>query len=98
MENQHRLIKTNRELSQEEIDLINQIKAMEKQCLALVNKVQGHLADTYNELDQARRTGSCVEEFNRFNAADPHRWSNIARTDIQTGFMALVRSVVQPDQ
>ncbi|EAM6792361.1 hypothetical protein E0G74_01205 [Salmonella enterica] len=34
---------------------------------------------------------------NAFNNAEPMRWANIGRTDIQTGIMALVRAVAQPD-
>jgi hypothetical protein len=37
----------------------------------------------------------CVE-LRRFNAAEPHRWAAIGKTDIQTGIMALVRAIAQP--
>jgi DNA modification methylase len=32
----------------------------------------------------------------RLDAAQGKRWHAIARTDIETGFMALVRSIAQP--
>ena len=35
-------------------------------------------------------------ELRRFEAAEPMRWAAIAKTDIQTGIMALVRAVAQP--
>ena len=35
-------------------------------------------------------------EFRRFEAAEPLRWAAVAKTDIQTGIMALVRAVAQP--
>ena len=64
MENQHRKIKGYRELSQEEIDLMNRIKAHPTL----------HLP--------CWRT---------------KRWVSIGATDLQTGLMALTRSVAQPD-
>lgn len=47
----------------------------------------------YNE-----HTGASDEcqEYRRFQAAEPHRWAAIGKTDIQTGIMALVRAVAQP--
>lgn len=72
MENQHKLIKGYRDLSQEEIDIINQIKIHGTQIDALVSTV-GALKD----VDQ--------------------RWVNIAKTHLQQGMMALVRSVAKPE-
>lgn len=40
-------------------------------------------------------TEECIE-YRRFVAAEPQRWSAIAKTDIQTGIMALVRAIAQP--
>ena len=71
MENQHRQIKGYRELSQDEIDLMNTIKAKGIELGELVAR----LRDT-KSLDQ--------------------RWISIGATDLQTGLMALTRSVAQP--
>lgn len=61
-----------RDLSQEEVDTINDIKAL------------------------AVQVGEAVEAvFNREGV--DKRWASIARTDLQTGFMALIRSVAQPE-
>lgn len=71
MENQHRQIKGYRELSQEEIDLMNEIKAKGAELGELVAKLR-----VTPSLDQ--------------------RWVSIGATDMQTGLMALTRSVAQP--
>jgi hypothetical protein len=71
MDNQHRLIKGYRELSQEEIDLMNDIKQVGQTLETLTQR----LLDT--------------------DSTDK-RWVSIGRTDLQTGIMALVRSVAKP--
>lgn len=50
-----------------------------------------------NELkDLAMTVGDKVDEV--LNRPDTDkRWASIARTDLQTGFMALIRSVLKPD-
>lgn len=50
-----------------------------------------------NELkDLATLVGDKVQEI--FDRPDTDkRWAAIARTDLQTGFMALIRSVLKPD-
>lgn len=90
MENQHRKISGYRDLSQAEIDLMNRIKAYEAEALQLVRDVLTQLG-THNA-----NIGSDTEEPMRFANAEPYRWAAIARTDLQTGFMALVRAVAQP--
>ncbi len=71
MENQHRQIKGYRELSQEEINLMNEIKSKGAELGELVEKLR-----VTSTLDQ--------------------RWVSIGATDLQTGLMALTRSVAQP--
>lgn len=73
MENQHRKIKGYRELSQEEIDLMNEIKQKGVELGDLVEKLRSR----HEGLDQ--------------------RWVSIGATDLQTGLMALTRSVARPD-
>lgn len=99
MENQHRKIKGYRELSQEEIDLMNRIKAKGAELLQL----QAELTDMLT--DQGRQKGNDASEntdshaeLERFLAAEPMRWAAIGKTDIQTGIMALVRAVAQPSE
>lgn len=71
MDNQHRQIKGYRELSQQEIDAMNEIKAKGAELGELVAKLRAT-----EGLDQ--------------------RWVSIGATDLQTGLMALTRSVAQP--
>lgn len=103
MDNQHRKISGYRELSQEEIDLMNRVKAkgaellvlqaelvdlFKQQQLSMFNKVDQSVSDAYHAAHEA--------ELKRFNDAEPLRWAAIAKTDIQTGIMALVRAIAQP--
>ena len=104
MENQHRKINGYRELTQQEIDLMNRIKAKGSELVSL----QAELVDMLkiqelakvNQMDLAspgsEESVLSKMEFNRFQAAEPYRWASIGKTDIQTGIMALVRAVAQP--
>lgn len=86
MENQHQQIKGYRDLSQEEIDLMNEIKAIGPQVQSIIEKVQKHIAT------QRQNVG----DWDRLEAATPERFAAMAKTDFQTGLMYLVRSVAQP--
>ena len=103
MDNQHRKIKGYRELSQEEIDLMNRIKAKGAELLELQADLVGmlKLQETAKTDAMALATNrevkaEAITEFNRFRAAEPLQWASIGKTDIQTGIMALVRAVAQP--
>ena len=99
MENQHRKIKGYRELSQEEVDLMNRIKAKGAALLALQAELTGRLVDDQSVKARDSVKGQEQEmEYKRFCAAEPLRWANIGKTDIQTGIMALVRAVAQPSE
>lgn len=78
MENQHQKIKGYRDLSQEEIDLMNEIKAKGAELSVLLTKVNLYAVPA-------------------FQGSDPQRWLAIAKTDFQTGIMALTRAVAQPE-
>lgn len=71
MENQHRQITGYREPSQEEINAMNEVKAL------------------------AESVGALVEKVSKLPNTDM-RWSSIAKTDLQKGFMALTRSIAKP--
>lgn len=87
MDNQHKKISGYRDLTQEEIDLMNEAKALEAKCLALHTKIVARLAD---------QEASSDEERQRAILAQANRWASIGRNDIETGFMALVRAIAQP--
>ena len=105
MENQHRKINGYRELTKEEIDLMNRIKEKGAELLALQAELAARL-DTDLEVKKVAAFNSKLapshfasdecQELERFKAAEPLRWAAIGKTDIQTGIMALVRAVAQP--
>lgn len=87
MDNQHRKIMGYRELSQEEIELINAIK--------------GH-GVLLEELVKACRNADVKEGKNGDREHDERldeasRWRDIAKTHFQQGLMALTRSVAKPN-
>lgn len=103
MANQHRKIAGYRELSQQEIDLMNRIKAKGSELLELqaelVDMLKLQEVSKMTGMDQAPTSDASADakaEFNRFHAAEPFRWAAIGKTDIQAGIMALVRAVAQP--
>ena len=100
MENQHRKIKGYRELSQTEIDLMNEVKAKGVELGELVAKIQTHLTEQVRLLEAAQvKPGGDNEaylEVQRIREAEAQRWAAIAKTDLQTGLMALTRSIAQP--
>lgn len=71
MDNRHKKIKGYRDLSQEEIDLMNEAKILAESVRVLVEKISSH-----EEVDL--------------------RWVNIGKTDLQKGFMSLIRGIAQP--
>ena len=72
MDNQHKKIKGYRDLSQDEINLMNEIKAQGEIFAGLVERLTN-------------------------NVSVDKRWVAIGKTDLQTGCMALVRSIAQPE-
>jgi len=71
MENQHQQIKGYRDLTQDEINLMNMVKGL------------------------AEKAGAELEIVNNHPDVDK-RWVAIAKTHLQQGFMALVRSIAKP--
>lgn len=104
MENQHRKIKGYRELSQTEIDLMNKVKEKGVEIAALVDEIRREIlareAAAHKAMSHAVAHGLATadlrEEQDRITAAESLRWANIGRTDLQTGLMALTRSIAQP--
>lgn len=56
---------------------------------------ESEIAAMNSAKDLARMTGFFVENL-RHDAEIDQRWLSIAATDLQQGFMALVRSIAQP--
>lgn len=92
MDNQHRRIKGYRELNQEEIDLMNKVKALGPQVEEVMNEVEAYLAGQHARGNVVGNS----EERDRLETAEPQRWFALARTDLQVGLMKLTRSIAQP--
>ena len=101
MDNQHKLIKGYRDLSQEEIDLMNSIKDKGRELLELQAKLVEHLREEELKkrmVAQVSPDGSVEQgKYERFQEAEPLRWASIGKTHVQEAIMALVRAVAQPD-
>lgn len=87
MENQHRKISGYRELSQEEIDLMNEAKELGEKLGSFVEK----LSDAVVPPGQAPKVDGEQPGY-----SVDGRWLAIAKTDLQKGIMALIRSLAQP--
>ena len=90
MDNQHKKISGYRDLSQEEIDLMNRIKALGPIIEEVINDLENiH----WNSI-----SNSSVEdtEIDRVLKSEPVRWLYIGKDHLQQGLMALTRSVAQP--
>lgn len=83
MDNQHRKIKGYRELSQAEIDLMNEVKA------------EGERLDDL--LVKQTKADEQLEFEGQLDVKESARWRAIAKTHFQQGLMALTRAVAKPD-
>ncbi len=102
MDNQHRQIKGYRELSQEEIDLMNQIKAKGEELRELVQKIEAIATPplqaieaapdgTSTELIAGQIQPICEEGDN------PAFWLRYADSSFRCGIMYAVRAVAKPN-
>lgn len=102
MENQHRKITGYRELGQEEIDLMNKIKALGAPIEDMIIQVQNRLES--NKMYALELSKSSVPEtkakgeelLQHLAVATPERFAALAKTDFQTALMYLTRAVAQP--
>lgn len=82
-------IKGYRQLSSEELALINEIKVSAEITRELVNRVQIFcIARDDEPLPEGHAPHSMVTL--------PLRWASVGQTDLQQGYMALVRAVAAP--
>ena len=87
MKDQHKQIKGYRDLSQEEINLMNKIKALAEQVGELVGEVTSK-NEWLNQKDVSPADKQVYDD-----AVD---WANNAKTNLQVGFMQLTRAVAKP--
>lgn len=76
-------IKGYRQLSAEEQALINEGKALAEQCGTYIAKLRQHTGPKTSDDDQNRLSLD-------------QRWVSIGATDLQRGFMAVIRGIAQP--
>ncbi|KVR21656.1 hypothetical protein WK13_34530 [Burkholderia ubonensis] len=88
MDNQHRKISGYRELSQEEIDLMNAVKAKSAEMGELVKQIRSRMVTGVSGLKGP--------ELHAFYEADPFTWLTNGAHDIQTGVMKVIRAITQP--
>lgn len=89
MDNQHKLIKGYRDLSQAEIDLMNEVKAHAEQTRTLLARIGSFVAEREAvEASERDAPPSLV--------TSPLRWLSIGQTELQQGFMAVVRAIARP--
>lgn len=75
-----------RQLSEAEAALMNECKALAEACGAYVEKLRCHQDSKKNN-----QSPKCVN----LPAID-QRWISIGATDLQRGFMAVIRGIAQP--
>lgn len=94
MENQHKFIKGYRDLTAEEIALINDIKANSEKTGELVQKLRETLP-ILSDVCAIEVSGDAMEVMSD-EACEALRWLQIGQDHLQQGFMALTRSVARP--
>lgn len=72
-----------RQLSEAEAALMNEGKALAEQCGAYIAKLRQHTGPQTSDDDQAKLSFD-------------QRWISIGATDLQRGFMAVMRGIAQP--
>ncbi len=78
-----------------EVDLMNAVKAHGEATKVLILMVQAHLHQQRRATAQLP-IAAFDAELQRIDKAEPDRWSRVAATHMQEGFMALTRAIAQP--
>lgn len=76
-------------LDEDELELVRMVERHAEQTRDLVNNVQRHIEARANlPLPEGHAPHSQV--------TSPGRWAALAQTDLQTGYMKLMRAIAQP--
>ena len=93
----------NRALSKSEIELLKEIRTKGAELLRLHAKVKSVVEqDRSMKIEAAKRVfrqhRDNKDEFDlqSFERAEPGKWLQVSRTDIQRGLMALERAIIRP--
>ena len=74
-----------RKLSEAEVTLMNEGKALAEQCGEFIEKLRLHPSASA-PLSDTHKIGPALDQ----------RWISIGATDLQRGFMAVIRGIAQP--
>ena len=96
MDNQHQHIKGYRDLTAEEIALMNEVKAKAEEVGQLVEKLREKLALVEADMAPVQVGGETVMAVVGFESFEAQRWLTIGQDHLQQGFMALTRAVARP--
>jgi len=96
MDNQHRQITGYRELTQAEVDLMNEIKALGPQLHELCEKVRLHVEQQRSYAAHLNAHENNPDERERLDAANPELWLSWGRDGMKQCLMHLTRAVAQP--
>ncbi len=75
-----------RQLSEEEVILMNVGKALAEQCGAYIEKLRNYVPTDRENQAETFKPGSSLDQ----------RWISIGATQLQQGFMAVIRGIAQP--
>ncbi len=96
MDNQHQHIKGYRDLTAEEIALMNEVKAKAEEVGQLVEKLREKLAPVEADMAPVQVGGETVMAVVGFESFEAQRLLTIGQDHLQQGFMALTRAVARP--
>jgi hypothetical protein len=96
MDNQHKHIKGYRDLTTEEIALMNEVKAKAEEVGQLVEKLREKLTPVETDMAPVQVGGETVMAVVGFESFEAQRWLTISQDHLQQGFMALIRAVARP--
>lgn len=85
-----------RQLSAEEIQLVNEGKALAEACGAYVQKLRNYVPASCAAVTTDVQAADVSPTDFKPGASIDQRWVSIGGTDLQTGFMALTRSITRP--
>jgi hypothetical protein len=95
MDNQHKQIKGYRDLSQNEIDLMNKIKALAEQVGELVNELEDKAAGEFTKASDVFDFNPDTVDYYE-SCEDAYGWVLAGKKDLKLGFMMLTRAVAKP--
>lgn len=90
MSNPNPMFQGYRELSEAEVALIEEVKQHAEKTRSLLSRIE-HFCIDRHEADKVK-----PEYVPHSVITEPMRWSGIARTELQQGFMSLTRAIAAP--